>query len=146
VTGCCPTDFIKLAGGAAVCNSITMDTAIAPYLDDYERSESILRVRTPPPESEGEKEQEAYDDYLARRSYRIEKTRNLCLGIVAIVIFASALLAATELAESIPPTFLIYTLCVMSIVYITQVVSYIRSKKFSTSVKSPSTPMSEMRD
>jgi hypothetical protein len=123
-----------------------MDTAIAPYLDDYERSESILRVRTPPPESEGEKEQEAYDEYLLKRTSRIEKTRNLCLGIVAIIIFASALLAATELAENIPPPFLIYTLCVMSIIYIAHVVSYIRSKKFTNSVKPVIIPMSEMRD
>ena len=123
-----------------------MDTAIAPYLDDYERSESILRVRTPPPESEGEKEQEAYDEYLLKRTSRIEKTRNLCLGIVAIIIFASALLAASELAESIPPTFLIYTLSVMSIIYMTHIVAYIRSKKFTQSVKAATTPMSEMRD
>jgi len=123
-----------------------MDTAIAPYLDDYERGESILRIRTPPPESEGEREKEAYNEYLKRRASRIENTRNLCLGIVAIIIFVSALFAATQLTENVPPTFLIYTLSVMSIIYMTHIVAYIRSKKFTQSVKQTSTPMSEMRD
>ena len=114
-----------------------MESALAPTMLEY-AEENGLYIRTPPAHCD--------EDAPPRpRPSRMRYLRGLFALIFCIFAISGGWLAMSDIRPIAPPAFVVYVACVMTMVYISQYISFIKKRRNASST-SPSIPMSEIRD